>query len=192
MANFASSMPHTYEGIITCDNNVENILRTPTPVLKEEDWDLAHATIKKLRAILQNIGGAGLAAPQIGILLPIFIYTPNRTAEGLIDVINPSYEPLGTMIVEGYEACYSEPLRCTKLTRWKTIKCRYQNLEGQWQDVVLQDFPAKVFQHEMDHLQGKLTMDHPSAQVTTFPNEQDFQEHLDQIRQNDSRTYKAN
>lgn len=190
MASYASQK---YEGIITCDDDSKNILRTPTPFLSEENWNLAHSTIQELHTIRNNIlkGGAGLAAPQIGILLPIFIYTPNRTTEGLIDVINPSFEPLGTLTVTGYEACFSEPLRCAQLTRWKSIKCRYQDLQRQWHEVILEDFAAKVFQHEMDHLQGKLTVDHPSAEVVTFSDSPAFQSYMEKVHLDDSKTYKA-
>jgi peptide deformylase len=189
MASYASQK---YEGILTCDDDHENILHTPTPFLEKKDWALAHSTIEKLRKSRNNVlkGGAGLAAPQIGILLPIFIYTPNRTTEDLIDVINPSFEPMGKLTVEGYEACFSEPLRCTHLTRWKAIKCRYQDLKGQWQEVVLQDFAAKVFQHEMDHLHGKLTFDHPSATVMTFSESHTFQDYMQKVHLDDSKTYR--
>jgi peptide deformylase len=189
MAGYASEK---YEGILTYDDDDENILRSPTSFLDKKDWELAYSTIEKLRAIRHNVlkGGAGLAAPQIGILLPIFIYTPNRTTESLVDVINPSFEPMGTLTVDGYEACFSEPLRCTQLTRWKAIKCRYQDLNGQWQEAVLQDFAAKVFQHEMDHLQGKLTIDHPTARVETFAEMQAFQDYMRKVHQDDSKSYK--
>jgi len=190
MASYASQ---NYEGIVTCDDDNKNILRTPTAFLAEEHWDDAHTTIEKLHSTRNNIlkGGAGLAAPQIGISLPIFIYTPNRETEGLIDVINPSFEPIGTLTVEGYEACFSEPLRCAKITRWKTIKCRYQDVHGQWNEVVLEDFAAKVFQHEMDHLQGKLTIDHPSAEVKTFSETHAFQKYMEKVHLDDSKTYRA-
>lgn len=190
MTRYASQK---YEGILTCDDDSENILRTPTSFLNEKDWGLAQSTIEKLRSIRNNIlkGGAGLAAPQIGILLPIFIYTPDRSAESLINVINPSFEPMGTLTIEGYEACFSEPLRCTRLTRWKSIKCRYQDLQAQWHEVVLQDFAAKVFQHEMDHLQGKLTIDHPSAEVVTFFDAPAFQSYMEKVHLEDSKTYKS-
>ncbi|MBA3814187.1 MAG: peptide deformylase [Alphaproteobacteria bacterium] len=190
MASYASQK---YEGILTCDDDEENILRTPTSFLDRKDWGIARLTIEKLRTVRNNVlkGGAGLAAPQIGILLPIFIYTPNRTTEGLIDVINPSFEPLEKQTVDGYEACFSEPFRCTRLTRWKAIKCRYQDLTGQWQDVILKDFAAKVFQHEMDHFQGKLTVDHPSAKTETFAEEQAFKDYMNKVLQDDSKTYEA-
>ena len=189
MTSYASEK---YEEIVTCDDDKENILRKPTSFLHEENWAQAQLTIQKLYTVRNNIlkGGAGLAAPQIGILLPIFIYTPDRKTESLIDVINPSFEPMGTATVEGYEACFSEPLRCAKLKRWKQIKCRYQDLQGKWNEVVLQDFAAKVFQHEMDHLEGKLTVDHPSAEIETFFDVQAFQEYMAKVLLDDSKTYK--
>ncbi len=184
---------HKYEGIVTCDEDNENILRRPTSFLSGEHWELAKLTIEKLHSIRNNVlkGGAGLAAPQIGILLPIFIYTPDRRTESLIDAINPSYEPMGTDTVDGYEACFSEPLRCAKLKRWKQIKCRYQNLQEKWIEVLLQDFAAKVFQHEMDHLEGKLIIDHPSAKVLNFTESPAFEEYMANVLHEDSKTYKA-
>ena len=189
MTSFASQ---PYEGIVICDNDAENILRSPTSFLDEKNWDLAQETIQKLHAVRNNIlkGGAGLAAPQIGISLPIFIYTPNRNTESLVNVINPSFEPIGTDIVEGYEACFSSPLRCVKLGRWKQIKCRYQDLEKQWNEVTLEDFAAKVFQHEMDHLQGRLTIDHASAEIMTFSETKTFQKYMEKVHLEDSETYK--
>lgn len=190
MTSFASQ---PYEGVVSCDDDADNILRSSTPFLDEKNWNLAQETIQKLHTIRNNIlkGGAGLAAPQIGISLPIFIYTPNRKTEDIIDVINPSFEPLGTEMVEGSEACFSSPLRCAKLRRWKTIKCRYQDLEKTWHDVILKDFAAKVFQHEMDHLQGMLTLDHPYAEITTFSEIQAFHNHMEKVHQEDSKTYGA-
>lgn len=190
MSSFASQ---AYEGVVTCDNDAENILRTHTSFLDEKNWALAQETIQKLHGVRNNIlkGGAGLAAPQIGISLPIFIYTPNRRTESLINVINPSFTPMGNAKLEGYEACFSSPLRCVKLKRWKQIKCRYQNLEKQWNEVILEDFAAKVFQHEMDHLQGKLNIDHASAEIITFSERIAFQSYMEKVHLDDSKTYKS-
>jgi len=188
MTSFASQL---YQGIVTHENDSENILRLPTSFLEEKNWDLAQATVQKLHDVRKMVlkGGAGLAAPQIGISLPIFIYTPDRRTESLINVINPSFEPMGTDSIECYEACFSAPLRCVKLRRWKRIKCRYQDLEKQWNEFILEDFPAKVFQHEMDHLQGILTLDHATAEVITFSEAQDFQDYMEKVHREDAKTY---
>lgn len=188
MTTYASQK---YKEIVTCDEDETRILRTPSPALKEEDWSLVKSTVERLLFVRTEIlkGGAGLAASQIGINQPIFIYTPDRTTENLRVVINPSFEPIGEDYVEGVEACISEPLRCTKLKRWKKIKVRYQTLEQKWIEEILEDFAAKVFQHEMDHIQGKLTFDHPTAEVTTFTDENEFVEHMRLVHLEDSKTY---
>jgi len=188
MSSFAS---HKYDGILTCDEEGGEVLRFPSPDISPEEWHLATSTAEKLLYAREHIlgGGAGLAAPQIGINLPVFIYTPDRTAENLRVVINPSYEPLGAAMIEGYEACFSVPLRCTKLKRWKKIKVKYQNREGGWVEDILDGFAAKVFQHEMDHIKGKLTIDHESADVQSFKDAESFETYMKQIHQEDSTRY---
>ena len=188
MSGFASQ---AYEGIVTCNQDPANILRKQTHPIQMNEWNLAKSTIHKLLEVREKIlkGGAGLAAPQIGINHPIFIYTPDRTTESLKIVINPSFEPLGDVLVEGYEACFSVPLHCTKIKRWEKIKASYQNLEGRWVEEILDGFGAKVFQHEMDHLQGKLTLDHETAEILRFTDPEVFQEHMSQIHLEDSRRY---
>jgi len=188
MASYASQK---YEEIVTCDGDLTHILRKPVPFLTEKEWGLATTTVQKLMYVRNEIlkGGAGLAAPQIGISLPIFIYTPDRTTENLRTVINPSFEPLGERMVEGYEACFSAPLRCAKLNRWEKINVHYQDLEGHGVEDVLEGFAAKVFQHEMDHLNGKLNIDHESAEVQTFTDAKIFEAYMKKIHQEDSKTY---
>ncbi len=180
MPSYASK---NYEGILTYDKDREQILRKPTVILNEKNWHLAQPTVEKLHFIRNHIlnGGAGLAAPQIGVSLSIFIYTPDRTTESLVDVINPSFEPLNNLILENHESCFSLPLYTAKLKRWKQIKCRYQDLQRQWNEVILQDFAAKVFQHEMDHLYGRLIVDHPSAEVVRFHETQDFENYMKKV-----------
>lgn len=96
---------------------------------------------------------------------------------------------MGAAFIDGYEACYSVPLRCTKLKRWKTIKVQYQAPQGQWVEQVIEDFAAKVFQHEMNHLKGKLTIDHERADVQTFNDAQTFQNYMERIHREDAKTY---
>jgi len=191
MTSFASQR---FEGIVTCDEDSGNILRGSSPFIVQQDWSLVSPAVEKLLHVRETIlkGGAGLAAPQIGISLPIFIYTPDRTTENLRVVVNPSFEPASHVKIKGYEACYSVPLRCTTLARWEKIKVRYQNLNREWVEDTVEGFEAKVFQHEMDHLQGKLTIDHETAEVMTFTDPHAFQEHMKQIHLEDSKTYKKN
>jgi len=180
-----------YQGVIICDRDEKAILRTPCRTLDNRDWEKALRTAEKLLYVRNQIlkGGAGLAAPQIGLNYPIFIYTPDRTTENLKVVINPSFEPLGDEQIVGSEACFSVPLRCTTLKRWKSIKVQYQSLDQRSVEVILRDFAAKVFQHEMDHLRGVLTIDHEDADIITFSDPNLFQEHMKQIHFTDAKTY---
>jgi peptide deformylase len=189
MSGFA---PHSYKEIVTCDDDPTRVLRQTTTFIAEKEWGLVQPTVDKLLYVRNEIlkGGAGLAAPQIGISLPIFIYTPDRTTENLRYVINPSFQAIGNKKINGSEACFSVPLRCTTLPRWEKINVRYQNLDARWIEEEVHGFEAKVFQHEMDHLMGKLTIDHASADVATFTNPDVFQSYMQQIHREDSKTYK--
>lgn len=189
MTAFASKK---YETIVTCDEDPSNCLRQITKPIRLKDWSIVKSTVEKLLHVRETIlkGGAGLAAPQIGINHPIFIYTPDRTTENLKVAINPSFEPIGTSMIEGYEACFSVPLCCTKLKRWETIKVEYQNLEAERIEQIIDGFEAKVFQHEMDHLKGQLTVDHETANIVTFTDPEIFQEYMRQIHAEDSKRYR--
>jgi peptide deformylase len=176
--------------IVVYNADPNGILRKATTTITKDNWEAAKETALKLLAVREKIGGgAGLAAPQIGIAQPVFIYTPDRTTANLRVVINPSYEPLGSVKVTGKEACFSVPLHMTKLARWEKIKVRYQNLEGDSVEEVLEGFAAKVFQHEMDHLNATLTIDHPEAEIQTFPTQEAFEAYMQKVRLEDSKRY---
>lgn len=188
MSGFVSQF---FREILTCDDDSKGVLHQPTSFLSEKDWPLVEPTVEKLLYVRNKIlrGGAGLAAPQICLSLPIFIYTPDRTTQNLRVVINPSFKPLDQEFVIGSEACFSVPLRCVQLPRWKRIKIRYQTTEKEWIEKEIKGFEAKVFQHEMDHLQGKLILDHESANILTFSDPEAFEGYMREIYQQDAKQY---
>lgn len=180
-----------YEEIVKWNKDPHNILRMPTIPLSKPEWDLAQLITEKLiqtREVLLR-GGAGLAAPQIGINRSVFIFSPDRTKEKLKVATNPILEPIGTHLVDGEEACFSIPLKCTKIKRWRTVKARYQDIRGNIVEEILDDFAAKVFQHEMDHLKGRLTIDYETAYVLTFSDPEAFREYMQQVHLEDLRSY---
>lgn len=187
----ASKVKEDMVSLVIYSKDPQNILHTPAEPFPLSDLNLAKETAQKLLAMREQIGGgAGLAAPQIGINHPIFIYTPDRTTVNLRVVINPSYRPIGETQVWGEEACFSVPLHMTTLPRYEKIKVSYTDLEGNPVEEVLDGFAAKVFQHEMDHLQGILTIDHEEAKVQAFQTEEDFQNHMNKVRQGDAKRYR--
>ncbi len=177
--------------IISHDDHHSACLRFPSPYLTNENWELAHNVAQKLLYVRNEVikGGAGLAAPQIGINLPIFIYSPDRTTENIRVVINPSFKPVGDEKHISYEACFSVPLKCTKIPRWETILVTYQDLNKDIISAYLTSFAAKVFQHETDHIRGTLTVDHESAEVVSFPDNDTFKEYMTKVIKEDMKRY---
>ncbi|MBS0271229.1 MAG: peptide deformylase [Proteobacteria bacterium] len=189
--NMSGMASQKYDEIVIHEDDPAHVLRHPTKPVNQIEWDDIKYITQRLMDVRQNIlkGGAGLAAPQIGSSLPVFIYTPDRTTEGLKVVINPSFEPIGEEMIEGEEACFSVPLKSSKIKRWAKIKVQYLNLDGKTVNDVLEGFAAKVFQHEIDHLNGKLTIDHEKAEIISFETPEAFQAHMQQVHQEDSKSY---
>lgn len=107
---------------------------------------------------------AGMAANQWGIKQRIFIFTPDGSeADKKREVmINPSYLPyLRPNETEpewsaAYEGCFSVPLTTGIVNRYEAIKATYYNPAGEKIERVMEGWEARVFQHETDHLNGKL------------------------------------
>jgi len=105
---------------------------------------------------------AGMAANQWGINKRIFLYCPEGDSENNIEVIiNPSYEPipyedLGVLYDDSWEACFSVPLCTGYVRRYTHIRVTYQNEKGEIISRELSGWPARVWQHENDHLDGML------------------------------------
>lgn len=107
---------------------------------------------------------AGMAANQWGIKKRIFIFTPEGSGEGkrLEIMINPSYVPYLrhpeniSKLIAGYEGCFSIPLTVGIINRYETIIATYYTPTGEKIERIMEGWEARVFQHETDHLNGKL------------------------------------
>lgn len=107
---------------------------------------------------------AGMAANQWGIKKRIFIFTPEGSEEGspLEVMINPSYIPhlrakeTEPELVPAYEGCFSVPLTTGVVNRYDAILASYYNPQGNKIERIMEGWEARVFQHETDHLDGKL------------------------------------
>ena len=74
-------------------------------------------------------------------------------------MVNPRHEVLDATLIKDWEGCLSVPGIRALVPRHRTVKVAYQDKEGQDCQIVLHDFPARVFQHEFDHLQGLIYLD---------------------------------
>jgi len=103
--------------------------------------------------------GVGLAAPQIGISRQIFVACPTMRKGEEIIVINPVIESSSGK-EKAAEGCLSLPGISAEIERATKLMVTYQDPSGKRIRVEARDFAARVFQHEIDHLNGKLLIDH--------------------------------
>lgn len=128
---------------------------------------LAHDMVETM--IAHN--GVGLAGPQVGKLLRIFIRRDEKmTPEGEYVlgepqiILNPTLSNPSEETATMAEGCLSLPGLHVTVTRPKKIHLRYQNLQGEWLEEDLSDFLARVTMHENDHLNGVLHIDRAPPQ----------------------------
>ena len=122
-----------------------------------------HALIGDLFDTMHAANGAGLAAPQIGVDLQVVIFGfkkndryPDAPPVPETVLINPVLTPLSDAKVADWEGCLSVPGLRGKVERWTNLHyCGYDQF-GHAIDRKVEDFHARVVQHECDHLQGIL------------------------------------
>ena len=103
--------------------------------------------------------GIGLSAIQVGVPWQIFWAYLDKLNKWEL-VINPIWEAHNNMQITEKEGCLSLPGVEIVVPRVKAIKAKYINMFGAKNKVILKDLDARVFQHEFDHLQGKLIIDY--------------------------------
>ena len=153
--------------------SILKIARMGHPVLRTQARALDRAALRS--SVVQKLiddmvetmteyRGVGLAAPQVHEELRIFVALldadenddDNRPA---VVAVNPEILPAGTEMVEGWEGCLSIPDIRGRVARARAITLRALNRKGERIELPLQDFPARVVQHETDHLDGVLFFD---------------------------------
>ena len=138
------------------------LLRIAEPVRVFDTPEL-HALIADMFDTMEAANGAGLAAPQIGqnLQLVIFGFTnnvryPDAPPVPRTVLINPTIEALGSEEEEGWEGCLSVPGLRGVVPRFARIRYRGLDPLGQSIEREADGFHARVVQHEVDHLIGRL------------------------------------
>jgi peptide deformylase len=111
---------------------------------------------------MDEYSGIGLAAPQVHESRRLFvaILDPEGRGEGApTALINPEITILGKDVIEGWEGCLSIPDIRGLVPRAPHIRVSALNREGRRVEIEARDFPARVIQHETDHLDGVLFFD---------------------------------
>ena len=108
--------------------------------------------------------GVGLAAPQIGIALKLAVIdvTFKEDPDAKLVLVNPEVIKVEGK-QSGQEGCLSLPEFREQVTRGKKVTVRAQDVTGKWFEKTGEDLLARAFQHEIDHLHGKLYISHISG-----------------------------
>jgi peptide deformylase len=151
--------------------SILKIARMGHPILRQPAKGVADAKAPDIRRLvadmwetLADIGGAGLAAPQVHVPLRVVIFhvPPARAAReeeapvGPTTLVNPEVVPLGEAKQGGWEACLSVPGLTGWVDRFERILYRGLTPEGEAIEREARGFHARVVQHECDHLDGIL------------------------------------
>lgn len=136
---------------------------------KSFDKNLLRKIIQELFRVMYLQGGVGLAAPQVGIPLQIFIADTSRGREVIPMVfINPKITFYSDEKVEDREGCLSIPGYAGLVNRSKSIALSYWNQLYKPEEIEIEDYLARVIQHEYDHLSGVLYIDHVKNKKKLF------------------------
>ena len=149
---------------------VRLVLRMGDPRLLEVSRPVERFDTAELRELLTDmqdtmhaLNGAGLAAPQIGVPLRVVIFGmqsnpryPDAEPVPLTVLLNPVLETLGDDIEDGWEGCLSVPGMRGLVPRYKRLRYQGFDASGHAIDRTVDDFHARVVQHECDHLDGVL------------------------------------
>lgn len=133
----------------------------PDPILSEvclpitEVTDDIRTLVAKMWVTMLAERGAGLAAPQVGEALRLFITFNPSNPEAPLVYINPTIVLKSPKKEKGLEGCLSFPGRQQLVERPKEISIRALDLQGKSFVLKAKDFLARCIQHEFDHLEGR-------------------------------------
>lgn len=172
-----------------------DILRKKTKPVTKFDAEL-QTLIDDMIETLAVSNGVGLAAPQVDVPLQLAIISPppeededgNEIPDSrpLFVIANPEIVWQSRELVDGIEGCLSIPGYVGEVTRHQSIRVRAQDRHGKKIKLKLTDWTARIFQHEIDHLNGVLYLDRLSE-----PSHMWTDEEFDQLQEKARKRRKA-
>ena len=149
------------------------IAQVGNPILRQQAQLVQDLTDQKLQQLMDTLlttardaNGVGIAAPQVSQSYRLFVVcshpNPRYPDAPMMDpniMINPRIISHNDEIVKGWEGCLSVPGVRGLVPRYKVITVEYLDRYGKLQQQKLKDFVARIFQHELDHLNGILFID---------------------------------
>ena len=151
---------------------MEKILIVPHPKLRQKSDDIRVVTdeeiniSKKMMELVKKAPGVGLAANQIGILKKIIVISiedKEREIQKSYALFNPKIISYSNETVIMEEGCLSLPKQFAEIERASSINLTYIDKNNKLIKEKKEGFEARVLQHEIDHLEGKLFVDYLSS-----------------------------
>ncbi len=194
-AAFDADFNHRVESMLAEAGKEEllPIVQMGEPVLRQQaqpyKGQLAAKTLNRLlkamRTTMLEAPGVGLAAPQVGLGLAIAVIEDHvRDDEDdprQIDelpfrvIINPAYEPIGQETAAFYEGCLSLDGFQAVRRRWLDITASWEDRSGRKHRQRMHGWPARIFQHETDHLSGEVYID--KAEIRSLSSDDNLSEY---------------
>jgi peptide deformylase len=146
------------------------IITTPNPLLAQKSKKISRVddSIKQLAKDMaetmegygdKNETGVAIAAIQVGVPVRMTV-VKNEDDEGYTTIINPEIVKRSKDELEETEGCMSVPKKYGNVKRYKKIKVRGIDTNGKKIEIKAEGFRARVLQHEIDHMDGKLFLTH--------------------------------
>lgn len=162
------------------------ILELGHPLLREKAKPVVHIKSAETQQLLDDLlafvaqkKGMGIAAPQVGISKQIFIMCshpnqryPNAPEMPPTCVINPEIVSMTGPTEKDWEGCLSIPGLRALVPRTETVQVRYLTRDDEQVETTYSGFLARLFQHEFDHLQGRLFIDHAESTLDIMTEKQ--------------------
>lgn len=142
----------------------DSVLITPCESFifgKKNDYNYLKSLVKTMNEIMVDAKGIGLAANQVGCnkrvaIIDVPVYTSMLNGKRVkLTLINPEIIEKNQLVMM-QEGCLSLPEQVFEVTRFNSIKVKYQTVEGQYIVESYYGLPAQAIQHECDHLNGRL------------------------------------
>jgi peptide deformylase len=140
------------------------MLKARARPVRSADQDAVRALLPRMFSTMYRAPGIGLAGPQVGQLLRVIAIDlmPDNQSNP-ISLINPEIVALSDELATREEGCLSLPGMYAEVTRPARVKVRYLDQTGAKREIEADGLLAACLQHEIDHLDGILFVDHLSA-----------------------------
>ena len=145
------------------------IRQYPDPVLRmaarpvEEFDDDLHRLVARMKDLMQDANGVGLAATQVGVLRRVFVFAPDD--ERVLVLVNPELSTVGGETDNDDEGCLSIQGVTVPVERSTAVRLNGRDEQGQEVGYDLEGMAARIAQHEFDHLDGKLMIDRTTPEA---------------------------